>query len=148
MTKKKVKDDGLTPYLRDQRKKFLKKMKTGDDNKNLETYISEKEGEIVVNWKKLIGDNDNFIRNSSEGVSNRKYNDILEYLKIKEVLPYEGTIGAYFLHGCGMDLSPRDGARIILHFTRKKDAKEYGKIKFADAMYNVSVCKNISEKVN
>ena len=51
----------------------------------IEDYVKERDGNISVDWKKLIKDKKAFIEKASEGIDPKFYYDVLEYLKRKKI---------------------------------------------------------------
>ena len=108
----------------------------GERRSDLEKYVKEEDGQIRVDWKKLIE-----MRHIWSGDNySQDWNDVLYYLEIKGVLTSEFKNGSFLLFGCGMDISPMDDSAKY-HFARKKDAEEYKKHEYKDARYNVRIAR-------
>jgi len=124
-----------TSFIKEQRKKHVNMMER-EKRSDLEKYVKEENGQIRVDWKKLLE-----MKQSRGGDDYpQEWSDVLYYLEIKQVLTPEFKGGSFFLVGCGMDISPVDGSGKY-HFTRREDAEEYKKYEYGNAQYSVKIAR-------
>lgn len=132
----------LTSYLKEQRKKHVDEMET-ERKSTLEKYVVERDGKIIVDWKKLIRNHHESIERASEGIGDRNYNDILRYLEIKGVLSLS-TKNRFFIYSHGINLNPQANIGIPYYFKREADANEFRKYEYGDAIYETEIFHNQS----
>jgi hypothetical protein len=115
----------LTPYLRKERAKFVKKMEA-DKESLLEKYVTKTKGKLFVNWEELMSDKHAFTARASEGVEPISYHNVLRYLEYKGILSLQDE-GNFMTFMEAMDVGPV-ASMSHYRFRRKLDAERYAAI--------------------
>lgn len=102
----------------------------------LEKYVKKESSKIIVNW-------DSLIKLKQKG-NKEDYFNILNYLKIKKILTYEGSRGSFFIKGFGKDISPCSSEGNKYNFTRRLDAKTFAQEEYKHSSNKeISIAKNL-----
>ncbi len=117
-------------------------MTVGLEERSSEFVTQSCGGKINVNWQALAALHRS--RAFGESSATRIIDNILEFLKERKVLVYEGTPESYFGIGAGVPLNPkRSESDMKYSFADEQNAREYYSHFFRDALYGVILVKTI-----